>query len=64
MKSIAVIDQSMNAVFLYSVPDTHHTDEIEEFIEKQGRDLSFCTWGEFDGYLVDLRNENHKHYQQ
>jgi hypothetical protein len=57
MKDIVVIDQSTKDVFLYSVPDTHHTDEIEEFIEKQGRNLSFCIWGEFDGGLFDLRNE-------
>lgn len=57
MIAIAVIDQSMNGLFLYDVPEDYTSEEINNYIESQGRQLSLCTWGVFDGEIVDLRDE-------
>ena len=57
MIAIAVIDQSMNALFIYQVPEHYTSFEIENYVESQGRQLSLCTWGVFDGEIVDLRDE-------
>ncbi len=57
MIAIAVIDQSINGLFLYDVPEDYTSEEINNYIESQGRQLSLCTWGVFDGEIVDLRDE-------
>ena len=57
MIAIAVIDQSINGLFLYQVPEHYTSEEINNYIESQGRQLSLCTWGVFDGEIVDLRDE-------
>lgn len=54
---IAVIDQSINGLFLYDIDSDWNDEEIENFITSQGRHLSNCSWGIFDGKIVDLRNE-------
>lgn len=58
MKSIAVIDLSIPALFLYDVPEDYDNEQIEEFLYKQGRHLSNCSWGEFKGNIIDLRSNN------
>tara|TARA_R110000787_G_scaffold71266_6_gene158708 strand:- start:85 stop:270 length:186 start_codon:yes stop_codon:yes gene_type:complete len=55
MSHIAVIDLSTNGLFLYSVPKEFGAEAVEEFIIGQGHHLSNCSWGEFDGDIVDLR---------
>lgn len=57
MKKIAVIDQSVNGLFIYTVPEDFDNEQIEDFLDIQGRHLSNCSWGEFDGEIVDLTNE-------
>ncbi len=57
MIEIAVIDQSINGLFLYKVPEHYDSSQINEYIESQGRQLSLCTWGVFDGEIIDLRDE-------
>ena len=37
--------------------DFRAINDLIGLIEKQGRNLSSCTWGLFDGHLVDLRDE-------
>jgi hypothetical protein len=55
MKTIAVIDFRIAGLFIYNVPDTHHTDEIEAFIELKGHPLGNCSWGVFEGDIQDNR---------
>lgn len=57
MQEIAVIDSSTTGLFLYSVPKEFDSEEIEIFINNKGHHLSNCSWGEFDGEIVDLRDE-------
>jgi hypothetical protein len=54
---IAVIDQSVNGLFLYDIDSNWDSEKIEEFINSQGHHLSNCSWGVFDGQTIDLRNE-------
>ena len=54
-KTIACIDQSVNGLFIYAVPTHFDNDDIEGFLTAEGRHLSNCSWGEFDGDIVDLR---------
>jgi len=57
MKKIAVIDHSVNGLFIYSVDENFNEEKIEEFLTEQGRHISNCSWGEFDGEIIDLTNE-------
>lgn len=57
MQAIAVLDHSINALFIYDVPKEFDVEQMEEFLHEQGRHLSNCSWGEFDGTITDLRNE-------
>lgn len=56
MKAIAVIDHSVNSLFIYDVPEEFDSEQIEEFLE-ENHHLSNCSWGEFDGIINDLREE-------
>lgn len=55
---IAVIDQSVSGLFLYTVEEHWDSVETEEFIHSQGHHISNCSWGVFDGQIVDLRDDN------
>jgi len=55
--TIAVIDQSINALFIYDIDSDWNNEETEEFLISQGRHLSNCSWGLFDGEITDLRGE-------
>lgn len=57
MKKIAVIDHSMNGLFIYNVNEKLTSEEIECFLRQQGRNISDCSWGEFDGEIIDLTEE-------
>ena len=57
MKAIAVIDLSCRGLFIYDVPKDFDIEQIEEFLHEKGGHLSNCSWGEFDGEIVDLREE-------
>lgn len=52
---IAVIDQSMNALFIYEIDSDWNSEQVEKFITSQGRHLSNCSWGIFDGEIIDDR---------
>ena len=54
---IAVIDLSIKGLFIYDIDSNWDDETIEEFLIEQGRHLSNCSWGVFDGEIVDLRNE-------
>jgi hypothetical protein len=54
---VACIDQSVNGLFLYDVDCDWSAERIEEFLIEQGRHISNCSWGIFDGEITDLRNE-------
>jgi len=56
-QAIAVIDQSTSGLFIYDVESGLNHEQTEEFISEQGHHLSNCSWGEFDGSINDLRNE-------
>lgn len=56
-RKIAVIDSSVNGLFIYDIPKDFNTESIEEFMHQQGRHLSNCNWGEFDGEIIELTNE-------
>lgn len=55
MKDIAVIDLAVKGLFLYRVDESLTSEEIEIEINKKGHHLSNCSWGEYDGEIVDLR---------
>ena len=54
---LAVIDQSVNALFIYDIDSDWNNDETEAFLVSQGRHLSNCSWGVFDGEITDLRGD-------
>ena len=56
-QAIAVIDLSVVGLFIYDVNPLFGSEEIEDFIHSQGHHLSNCSWGAFDGEIVDLRDE-------
>ena len=56
-QALAVIDQSVNGLFIYDIEEGLSNDEIETFIHSKGHHLSNCEWGEFDGQIEDQRNE-------
>ena len=54
---MAVIDQSINGLFFYDIESDWNDERIEEYLREQGRHPSNCSWGVFDGEIVDLRGE-------
>lgn len=54
--NIAVIDLSVSGLYLYNVPREFDSEQVEEFITSQGHHMSNCSWGEYNGGIVDLRN--------
>jgi hypothetical protein len=52
MNKIAVIDSSTLGLFIYDVDKNFDSEQIEEFINKQGHHLSNCSWGEFEGEII------------
>lgn len=54
---IAVIDLSYPSLFLYTINKNWDNDKIEKFIYLQGHKLSNCSWGVFDGEILDLRTK-------
>jgi len=56
--NIAVIDLSVNGLYLYNVPKEFDSEQIEEFITSQGHRMSNCSWGEYNGGIVDLRDHD------
>jgi len=57
MKAIAVIDLAISGLYIYNVPKDFDSEQTEDFIHSQGHHLSNCSWGEFNGEIVDLRND-------
>jgi len=57
MEAIAVIDLSTCGLFIYNVPKEYDSEATEEFITSQGHHLINCSWGAFDGDIVDLRED-------
>lgn len=58
-KKVAVIDSSVNGLFIYSIPVEMQEDseDFEYFLHQNGRKAENCTWGGFDGEINDLSNE-------
>lgn len=56
MKAIAVIDHSTNSLFIYDINEKFTTEQIEKFLDKKHHHLSNCSWGEFDGEIIDNRD--------
>lgn len=54
-RTIAVIDHSINGLFIYNVDKDFDSNSIEVVLHEQGHRLSNCIWGEFDGQINDLR---------
>lgn len=54
-QALAVIDQSVNGLFIYDIEPGLCNEEIEEVIASNGHHLSNCSWGEFDGKIEDQR---------
>jgi len=54
---IAVIDSSVKGLFIYDVDSDWNDEQIEHFINTQGRRPSECSWGVFDGDIDDFRGE-------
>lgn len=54
---VAVIDSSVTGLFLYHVDSDWNDEAIEEFLHSQGRHLSNCSWGVYDGEIIDLRDD-------
>lgn len=54
---LAVIDFSVKGLFIYDVDSNWSNETVEEFLVEQGRKISNCHYGVFDGDIVDLRNE-------
>lgn len=55
--TIAVIDQSINGLFLYEVDEGMDSEQIEDYLHSEGRKISNCCWGQIDGTVEDLRDE-------
>lgn len=53
--TVAVIDHSMNALFIYEVDSVWPPEEVNAYLASQGRNISNCSWGPFDGEIIDLR---------
>ena len=54
-KVIAVIDLSNTSLHIYDINPKWDNERIENFLEQQGHHLSNCSWGEFDGIIIDHR---------
>ena len=54
---IAVIDCSISSLFIYNIDSDWTCEDVEHFLNTQGRKLNQCSWGVFDGEITDLRDE-------
>ena len=57
--AVAVIDRSVSSLFVYDVPEYITRDEslLDDYLTKNGRKTSQCSWGVFDGNIEDLRHD-------
>ena len=56
MNAIAVIDLTINELFIYDVPEENTNEQTEEFIMSKHH-LNSCSWGVINGTINDLRND-------
>jgi len=53
--SIAVIDHTLHALFIYDLPENWNPAKIETLLNENGHRLMNCSWGAFDGKIEDQR---------
>lgn len=58
-QAIAVIDLSNSTLSVHDVDSSLDSEGIEDALRELGYHLSNCSWGAFDGVVLDYREHTH-----